>query len=246
MFAFTSASGALLGWMIALAALSFVVSFGCADRFDLPRGWYGTVLTGVTVAFWAAAMHWVGPGIAESVRWHWVSGVLVAPLVALIPAAGITRMPATRPRAGARLVRALGWDAAIYGTAEGLLLSALPAYLAWQWVNNAGWSSRVVAGLAAVTFSVVVIVVHHLGYPEFRQPRSLMMASVACGLLTIGYLLTGSVWTPIVGHVLMHAAAVVRGNALPPHSDAGGEDSLQPDRHAGLAEVWRSRRAVGP
>lgn len=41
------------------------------------------------------------------------------------------------------------------------------------------------------------------------------------GVLTVGYLLTGSPVTPLVGHVLMHAAAVLHGAEttaqLPPH-----------------------------
>ncbi len=212
------------GWLLLVAVVAFAVPYLCADRYEVPRGAYVAILSGVSVLLWSAAMFFVGSGIGQALAWHWRSGLLLAPVVAAIPAVGITRLPATRPRHGKTLVRALGWDAAMYGAAEGALLSALPAFLGWQLVHAMAAPDEPGTGTAwatALAASVLVIVVHHLGYPEFRHPQGLVMASVACGLLTVGYLVTGSVWTPVVGHILLHAAAVVRGNALPPHGDTG-------------------------
>jgi membrane protease YdiL (CAAX protease family) len=154
-------------------------------------------------------------------------------------------MPATRPRRGAALTGALGWDALVYGAAEGVLLSALPAHLAWQWTHGLYATHAAPAFVAGLAFSVLVIVVHHLGYPEFRHARGVVMPSIACGLLTVGYLVTGSIWTPILAHVFMHTAAVVKGNALPPHSDAAGAGRVGRAASRGSADV-RGRRRRSP
>jgi hypothetical protein len=61
----------------------------------------------------------------------------------------------------------------------------------------------------------VVIVVHHLGYAEYRN-RQLVPISAGCGLLTVGYLVTASVIAPMLGHVLMHTVAILHGTELPP------------------------------
>jgi len=221
----TTVSGTgLLVWMAVLLLVAFAIPYLCADRFDISRGAYVTVLTVASVLLWAGAVLWSGLSLTQVLSWHWLSGLILAPIVGLIPALGIIRMPATRVRHGGRLATALSWDAGIYGVAEGLLLSALPGFLAWNWVLTLGldgWTDTLARWAVPLTFSVLVIVVHHLGYPEFRHPLGLVQACVACGLLTLGYLITGSVWTPTVGHVLLHSVAVVRGNALPPHSGIG-------------------------
>ncbi len=218
-----SGTGLLVG-MAVLLLVAFAVPYLCADRFDLSRGAYVAVLTAASVLLWGTAVVWSGLSLTQVLSWHWLSGLILAPVVALIPALGITRMEVNRVRHGTALATALSWDAGVYGIAEGLLLSALPGFLAWNWVLTLGlegWVDSLARWGVPLAFSVLVIVVHHLGYPEFRHPLGLVQASVACGILTLGYLITGSVWTPTVGHVLLHSAAVVRGNALPPHSSGG-------------------------
>ena len=63
---------------------------------------------------------------------------------------------------------------------------------------------------------LVVIVVHHLGYWEYRN-RMLRPIAVGCGLMSVGYLVTGSPLTPMVAHVISHVSAIQRGVELPPH-----------------------------
>jgi hypothetical protein len=73
----------------------------------------------------------------------------------------------------------------------------------------ASWTLPIVA-------SVVVILVYHLGYWEYRD-RMLVPISVGCGLLSLGYLVTGSPIAPTLGHFLGHASGLLHGVELPPH-----------------------------
>jgi hypothetical protein len=66
-------------------------------------------------------------------------------------------------------------EAIVYGIAEGLLLATLPVLVlaVWQVASAAGWTEggweKVAPGAMAIVGSLLVILVHHLGYAEFRQ-----------------------------------------------------------------------------
>ena len=64
--------------------------------------------------------------------------------------------------------------------------------------------------------SVAVIVVHHLGYPEYRGP-AMRSPVVGCTILSIAYLLTANPLAAIGGHIILHLAMLRRGMELPPH-----------------------------
>jgi hypothetical protein len=72
----------------------------------------------------------------------------------------------------------------------------------------------------ALAASLFVTAAYHLGYVEFRGPR-LLQPLIGNAVLTTGYLMTGSIATPLIGHVIMHGAAVLHGMEttvqLPPH-----------------------------
>jgi hypothetical protein len=117
----------------------------------------------------------------------------------------------------------LAWEAVLYGAAEGVLLSGLPVLAAWQSFRILGWTDHTVgamgSGCLAVAVSAGVIWVHHLGYREFRHTRRVALPVVACGILSVAYLLTGSVIAPVGGHILTHAGMELRGVAMPPYSE---------------------------
>lgn len=212
-----------LTWLLALALAAFLVSWLVADRLRASQVTYVGVLTLVTAAFTVGYPVWAGISIREFVADRWLWGLAVGVLAGAVPAFAMTRMRATVPAArGLRGAEQVAWGGVVYAVSEGLLLSTLPALMAWQivhtlaWPGAAGAVSRVVFPLFA---SIAVIIVHHLGYPEFRNPREMSLAIVGCGLLTVGFLVTGNILTAPVGHVFMHTAAVLHGTELPPHRE---------------------------
>ena len=62
------------------------------------------------------------------------------------------------------------WEDAVYGAAEGMLLSVLPLLVLWQTCDQIGWTTgwtgKAGSGALAFAGSLLVIGVHHLGYPE--------------------------------------------------------------------------------
>lgn len=210
-------AGSLL-WLVGLSVVAFAVSWLLANRLQLGRFLYIGALSVVTGALFVGYLAWLGVSVVDILTAHWGWGLLAAPIAAAFGTFGMTRLPATNRRTGRALTVALLWEGIVYGITEGILLSALPAFMTWQAIHSLGWSGFG-GGLARWTLpvlaSILVIVVHHLGYAEYRN-RQLIPISVGCGMLTVGYLVTASVIAPTLGHVLMHTAAILHGTELPP------------------------------
>ena len=113
----------------------------------------------------------------------------------------------------------------MYGIAEALLLATIPVLTVWQAADALGWTDtaggRGGSGVVAVVGALFVILVHHLGYREFRQraTRPMLMGALAgCGIQALAFLLTGTALAPIVAHIVLHWQLTLNGNELPPAS----------------------------
>ena len=64
-----------------------------------------------------------------------------------------------------------------------------------------------------------MILVHHLGYREFRTRDGrlgLFGALAVCGVQGVAFLFTGNALAPITAHVVLHGQLLLRGEELPP------------------------------
>ena len=203
------------GVLILLLAGGFLVSWLATDVLDMARRRYIAVLAATTVALTATTVWLTHVGTADffghNLAWGFVGAAITGGLVGF----GIRKVPATLPRAGHELHEAEAWEGVVYGISEGTLLSALPAFVAWQAAVDAGWATAAAWG-AALVASALLIAVHHLGYWDYRGPL-VFEAVGGCLVLTVGFLATGSIVAPVLGHVVMHIAGVTKGVELPPH-----------------------------
>jgi hypothetical protein len=219
-------------WLLALALGSFLVTWIFTDLFHLTQAAFIGVLAVVTGAFLYAYLSWsnIDWGGFLSYQWLWglVGAIVVGPVLSTLLARGSRSQaqmfaPAPRPQ-GLRLVGALLWEGLVYGTAEGLLLSVLPVLVIWQALSSLHWMESwyglTLMGVIALVASVFVIVVHHLGYREFRG-RKLVFAVAGCAPLSLAYLLTMNPLAAALGHSILHMGAVLSGIELPPHLEKG-------------------------
>jgi hypothetical protein len=222
-------AGSLI-WLAALAAVSFLVTWAAADKLRVRRTPYIAVLTAVTAAMTAGYIAWLGVSVSTLLGTHWGWGLLAAPLCGAFLIWGMTRPPVTRKLTGRRLGVALLWEGVVYGTTEGVLLSMLPVLMGWQMIHSLGWQGTggdIARWTLPIAASVLVTVVHHVGYWEYRN-RLLLPISAGCGLLAVGYLVTASPIAPALGHVLGHATGLVHGTELPPHPHRAPAVSAEP------------------
>ena len=209
-----------LAWLALIAVAGFLVSWVLTDLFHVGRALYVGVLAVVAAGLTAGYLTWSDQG-ASFWTHDWAWGLLGALVTGAILARGVSRIPG--PAQGHHHVVAGegAWEGFVYGAAEGLLLSVLPVVVIWQGFAGSrgtdGWRG-VAAGVLALAASALVIVVHHLGYREFRN-RRIVQALGACLVLSVGYLLTGSPIAAIGGHIVLHLAMLRRGLELPPHHE---------------------------
>jgi hypothetical protein len=105
------------------------------------------------------------------------------------------------------------------------LLATLPVLAVWQATEALGWTdtawAKAGSGALAVVGALFVILVHHLGYQEFRARAARKMLSgalVGCGIQALAFLLTGNVLAPVVAHIVLHGQLTLRGIEMPPTS----------------------------
>jgi hypothetical protein len=211
--------GSLL-WLVGLTSAAFVVAWLTGTRLQIRRALYIPILLIVTAALSVGYVTSLDIGATDvlTARWGWglLAGILVGAL--LVPA--VKRQPVDRQLSRRDLPATLLWEGVVYGTAEGMLLSGLPAFMTWQMVHALGWAGA--AGAVArwtlpILASAAVIVIHHLGYWNCRN-RILVPITAACSLLTLAYLLSGSFVAPALGHILLHFGADLHGIEMPPNA----------------------------
>jgi hypothetical protein len=214
-------------WLVALVAVSYLVTWITTDRLGMRRTPYIGVLAAVTAALAVGYVAWLGVDVGELLTTRWVWGLIAAPVAGTFLALAIRRLPGGRRLTGPRFAVALAWEGVVYGVTEGVLLSVLPVLMTWQMIHSLGWSG--VGGAIArwtlpIAASIAVIVIHHLGYWEYRN-RLLRPIAVGCGLMSVAYLVTASPIAPTLAHVISHAASLWHGSQLPPHAHGAAPES---------------------
>lgn len=207
-------------WLAGIAAVGFVVAWSLSDLKPTRRVLYIPSLAATVGGLTAGYLVWSRSG-ASFWAHQWELGIVGAVLAAGLLTMLLNRRRVAEVRSRPITATTVGWDGLVYGAAEGLLLSVLPVVVTWQMMTSNGWGDGwrgVTAGVLSVVASIAVIVVHHLGYPDFRGSRAkLGQAVLGCGVLSIAYLLTASVIAPIVAHAALHVVMVRKGMELPPH-----------------------------
>jgi len=219
------------GWNEAAAAYavvlvaSFLVTRVVTDLMRVPRAVYVAVLAVTALTLGAFYLVRSGTSITELVASGWGWGLVAGLIAAAIAVPLVRRLPLHPHREGVPLAASLLWEGLVYGIAEAIVLATLPVLALWHAATAAGWTDggwgKAGAGATAIVGSLLVILVHHLGYAEFRTAASrpkLGGALVTCGLQALAFLLTGNVLAPVVAHIALHGQMIFRGVELPPAS----------------------------
>ena len=210
-----------LGWLLAIIAAGFLVTWVLTDVLGMRRTPYILLLALLTGGLTWGYLAWSDTSPGSFLTNHWGWGVLGAAVTGTILGALMRAQPGGPRPHGWRLAGTLAWEGVVYGTAEGLLLSVLPVLVTWQAFGAFGWTSGtgkpLVAGTAAMLASLAMIVIHHLGYRGLRDPAILATVMTGCGLLSLAYLLTASPLAAVGGHIIMHMAANLHGVELAPY-----------------------------
>jgi hypothetical protein len=211
-----------IAYMVVLVA-AFLVTWITTDLLRVRRTPYVGVLAVVVFGLAGAYLASSGTSFSEIAASNAIWGLIVGLVVAIAVTPLIRRLPDNgRPR-GLRRAELFAWEDVVYGTAEALLLAVLPVLAVWQGTVSLGWTdgtwAAIGSGALAVAGAEAVILVHHLGYAQFRTRASRRMlggALLTCGLQALAFLFTGTLIAPVVAHVGLHFELTMRGMEMPP------------------------------
>lgn len=214
-------------WVIAASVLGFGISAVFAGWMKLSRRRFlipyvsiaGIFIYGFTVLNKIDA--------AAIFAHNWIWGILAGAFLSLYLVKTVRAQPATRQSAGAGFAFDLAWAGLVYGMVDALFLNIMPVVAVWMGAAQLPWVAtllgKIVVGFIALLASLLVTLTYHLGYPEFRDKR-VVMVLLGNSLITLAFLLSGNPLGSLVSHTIMHLAAVVQGPEttiqLPPHYSA--------------------------
>ncbi len=214
----------MLGWVAAAGAVGFAISAVFAGRLKLSRRLYLAPYVLLSSIFLVAFSVWNRVDVAGLLRRNWAWGVLAGVLISVYLVMTVRRQPVSRQLHGARLAGDIAWVGLAYGLLDALFLNVMPVAAVSMGLAQAPWAGSVwgklAAGFLGLLASLLVTLAYHLGYPEFRSRRVILVLA-GNGLITLAFLLSGSPFGSIISHTAMHVAAVIQGPEttiqLPPH-----------------------------
>lgn len=212
--------------LAAIALVAFLVTWVVTDVLHVRRAPYVAILSVVVGGLAAGYLAWSGTSLRELVVHDWAWGLVAGAIAGGILSPLVRRLPRGARLSGARLLVGFGYEGVLYGIAEGLILATLPVIAAWHALQDAGMTTdtlgRTTSGAIAVAAGVFVVLVHHLGYAEFRAPearRELAGTLFGCGLQAVAFVVTGNVLAPILAHVVLHTELLLAGVEMPPAAE---------------------------
>jgi hypothetical protein len=208
-------------WVWGLAGLGFAIS-------GVFSGWLGLSRDRVVLLYALlggpailAFFRWGPVSLRDHLRRNWLRGILAGLALGMLLAVSVMQQPPSRVPSGLYLGAAVIWLGVVYGLLDALLLTVIPVLAVYgratPGLSGTGGATR---GALAFLASLFITAAYHVGYEEFRGLQ-LRQPLIGNTILTVGYLVTGSVATPLIGHIIMHSAAVLHGmetaSQLPPH-----------------------------
>lgn len=155
---------------------------------------------------------------------NWQGGVITGVIVAIFLVRSVFSQPESQKLKAWELGFDIAWLGLVYGIIDGLFLNIMPVGAIKNAVISIAWSNtipgRVGVGALALIASLLITLVYHLGYSEFRN-KSVKLVLLGNALITLTYIISANPLGAILSHTAMHVAAVIRGPEttiqLPPH-----------------------------
>jgi hypothetical protein len=219
-----------VAWALAAGLLGFGISALFSGWLRLPRRWFLIPYVLLSGGFVYGFYRWSQIDLSALVLENWAWGLLAGIVVGALLVRNVLSQPASARSTGAALLVDIGWLGLGYGAMDALLLNVMPVVAVWQGLSGSGWTDawpgKLGAGALALVASLLVTLLYHLGYREFRN-RRVALVLIGNTLITLAYLASANPLGALVSHMTMHVAAVFRGPEtmvqLPPHAAAPGQ-----------------------
>ena len=155
---------------------------------------------------------------------NWAWGLFITLIAGVFLVRNIYSQPASQDKRGKGLFFDIIWFGFVYGVIDGLMLNVMPVVVARNLINQTlsegNFSVVLLTAICAITASLIITLIYHLGYREFRN-KSILMVLLGNTIITLTFIISGNPLAAVLSHTAMHVAAVIRGPEttlqLPPH-----------------------------
>jgi len=211
-------------WVIGAGLLGFIISALFAGWLRLSRSRFliaYVILSGLFTYYFLVQN---AIDIRSVLDKNWIWGILFGTIVSTFLVRTVRSQPVSRDFGGGKLVFDLIWSGLIYGLMDAIFLNILPVLAVWVGTSQLAWTGtiwgKIITGVIGLLASLLVTLMYHLGYPEFRN-RRVSLVLVGNSLITLAFLLSSNPFGSIISHTAMHLSAVLQGAEttiqLPPH-----------------------------
>jgi len=213
-----------LGWVLAAGLLGFATSAVFSGWLRLSRRLFLVPYFALSGAFLYGFLRWSDVDLTMLLAKNWYWGVLAGAVVGAFLVRNVRSQPTSQRSTSSALLFDVLWVGLGYGGMDALLLNVMPVVAIWHGLSAMDWMAnlpgRIATGAVALMASMVVTLLYHVGYSEFRS-RKVGLVLIGNTLITLAFLVSGNPLGAVVSHVTMHVAAVFQGPEtmiqLPPH-----------------------------
>lgn len=210
-------------WIAGAAALGFLSAYIFADLLRLPPVVYHLVYFIIVCGFIILYAACTDVAVPAWLRRRLVPALLFGTLSGLVLMQRVVSDPPSAGPSGLAFIWDLLWRGVIYGTLDGVLLSAFPWLVTWRALGGESSTSMRQAAISALALAMGLGVTsaYHLGYQDFRGPK-LLQANVGNAIAAFPTLLSRNPLASPLAHAILHVTAVVHNPQsrlfLPPHA----------------------------
>jgi hypothetical protein len=225
-----------LWWIAGAAGVGLLASLLLSDRLRLPAAAYQLVYVILVAAFLGLYAWRTAPAVRAILRRRLGPALALGLLGGLALAWRVWTDPPSAGPAGILFVWDIVGRGVIYGSTDGLLLSAFPWLVTWRALAGEAASVRKRVGLSLVAlgFTLLVTSAYHLGYPDFRGPK-LAQANLGNAIATLPTLFAANPVASPLAHAVLRVAAVAHDPQsdliLPPHEGPAVQEAARRTRH---------------
>jgi hypothetical protein len=220
-----AASRRQLPWLVAGAAMAFLIPFVFTDVLNVNRDLYYGIYVAAVFGFTALWLRYTTESPRSILTRNWRWGVVLGVLFVGVMIAIVSKEPATSHPHGIDFAAAIAWRGVIYGFADGVILSAFPILAVFMAFSGrqtlARARGKVAVGVLALAVSIAFTSVYHLGYSDFRGEK-LRKPLVGDVIWSVPTLVTLSPLGSPIAHAGLHVSAVIHSydtdTFLPPHA----------------------------
>jgi hypothetical protein len=212
-------------WITVACVWGFAISAIFSAWLEFRRRLFLIPYIALTSAFLFTFAYSHGVDPTALIEQNFVWGATVGLIAGGLLIQNVRSQPFSRESTGGELILDLLWSGLTYGIIDALYLNIMPVLVLQAGLSRLGWGSsgqgRIAIGLSAFLASMLVTLVYHLGYKEFRN-RRVGKALLGNAIITLAFLVSGNPLAAILAHTVMHIAAVIQGPEttiqLPPHN----------------------------